>query len=270
MADSIELRKKICLLGDPAVGKTSLIRKYVFNEFSETYIHTIGTEVTKKEVVVDFRDKSNVNTKYDVNFAIWDIIGQKEYRTLISRFYKNASGALLVCDLTRKDTLYNLTEWASALFGAIGKVPIIIVGNKFDLVDQNSFKSDDLFEFSCRYGASFIPTSAKNGQNVEQIFFRLGELMVKYSLFFEKMNSLMDVLDAIIVDFCEVNGGIEIGMPLFKEEFTKIPHASLKEPNKEIVDDLISALINVTKNNKGKEIADYQSARFNNWFQKVN
>ena len=271
MTENIELRKKICLLGDPAVGKTSLIRKYAFNEFSETYVSTIGTEVTKKEVAVDFKDSNNNNdsTKYEVSFAIWDIIGQKEYRALISRFYKNASGALMVCDLTREDTLHNLREWISSLFGAIGKVPVIFVGNKYDLVDQNTFEPEELFEFSCRYGAPWITTSAKDGENVEQAFLKLGELIVKNSVFLERMNSLIDVLDAIIVDFCEVNGGLEIGMPLFKEEFTKIPGANLKEPKIDVVKELINSLIKITESNKGKEIADFQYSRYNNWIKRI-
>jgi GTPase SAR1 family protein len=207
--------------------------------------------------------------KYKINFAIWDIIGQKEYRSLISRFYKNASGALMVCDLTRPDTLLNLKNWAASLFGAIGKVPVIFVGNKYDLMDQASFNTDDLLEISCRYGAPWITTSAKFGQNVEQAFFKLGELMVKDSLHFEKMNSLIDVLDAIIVDFCEVNGGLEVGMPLFKEEFTKIPNANLKKPTLDIVMQLIKSLSKVTEENKGREVADSQNMRFNNWLKKI-
>jgi small GTP-binding protein len=270
MTEKIELRKKICLLGDPAVGKTSLIRKYVYNQFSEVYISTIGTEVTKKEISVNFRNNSHGEKQYLISMAIWDIIGQKEYRSLISRFYKNANGALMVCDLTRYETLDNLKDWISSLFGAIGKVPVIFVGNKFDLVDHNEFNTDDLLDISGRYGAPWITTSAKAGENVELVFFKLGELMIKDSLHFEQMNSLIDVLDAMIVDFCEVNGGLEIGMPLFKEEFTKIPGANLREPNKETVQKLIEALIRITKDNKGREIAEYQNIRFSNWLKKVN
>jgi hypothetical protein len=84
------------------------------------------------------------------------------------------------------------------------------------------------------------------------------------------MNSIIDVLDAIIVDFCEVNGGLEVGMPLFKQEFTKIEGANLKEPNKDVVEELVGALVEITRNNKGKEIAEFQSHRFNNWLKKLN
>ena len=119
MTEKIEVRKKVCLLGDPAVGKTSLIRKFIFNEFSEIYVSTIGTEVTKKDLGLDYEGNSHGQKRYEMSIAIWDIIGQKEYRSLISRFYKNASGALVVCDLTREETFQNLRNWISSLFGAI-------------------------------------------------------------------------------------------------------------------------------------------------------
>jgi small GTP-binding protein len=270
MTDKIQLRKKVCLLGDPAVGKTSLIRKYVYNQFSEVYISTIGTEISKKEVLVDIRDNSNESIQYEISLAIWDIIGQKEYRSLISRFYKNANGALVIFDLSREETVENLKNWITSLFGAIGKVPIIFVGNKYDLMDKDSFNSDTLLDISGRYGAPWITTSAKSGINVELAFIRLGELMIKDSLHFEKMNSLIDVLDAMIVDFCEVNGGLEIGMPLFKEEFTKIPGANLKEPNFDVVNKLIDGLTQITSNNKGSDVAELQFLRFQRWLKKVN
>jgi small GTP-binding protein len=270
MSENIKLRKKICLLGDPAVGKSSLIRKYVFNEFSESYITTIGTEVTKRDLEINFQENSNDPTLYEMSVAIWDIIGQKEFRALISRFYKNASGALLVCDLTRPETIHNLRNWTSSLYSAIGKIPIVFVGNKFDLVDRKTFNTDDLLELSGRYGAPWITTSAKDGNNVEQAFFKLGNLIVKNTLYFKRMSTIIDILDAIIVDFCEVNGGLEIGMPLFKEQFLKIPNANLKHPQKDIVEELIQGLTNITRDNKGHDIAEYQYVRFNKWLRKLN
>jgi small GTP-binding protein len=269
MTERISLLKKVCMLGDPAVGKTSIIRKYVFNEFSDAYVSTIGTEVSKKELEVDFEDTEHGAKLYDITLAIWDIIGQKEYRSLISRFYKNASGALIVFDLTRDDTLENIKEWTSSLFGAIGKVPVVFVGNKYDLIDKVNFNQDELLEISVRYSAPWITTSAKNGENVDIAFKKLGEMIIRNSLYFERMNSLIDVLDAIIVDFCEVYGGLEVGMPLFKDAFMDIPGADLKEPKFETIDELIKVLTKVTEDKKGKDIADSQYARYSNWLKKV-
>ncbi len=270
MAENVNLIKKICMLGDPAVGKTSLIRKYVFNEFSNTYVSTIGTEVSKKDLNIEINDTENDKTTYNLTLAIWDIIGQKEYRTLISRFYKNANGALIIFDLTRNDTMENIKEWTSSLFGAIGKVPVVFVGNKFDMVDKDNFNSDVLMELSMRYSAPWVTTSAMNGENVELAFKKLGEMIIKNSIYFDKMKSLIDVLDAIIVDFCEVFGGLEIGMPLFKEAFIEIPGANLKEPTKEAVEELIKVLNQVTERQKGKDVAEAQFYRYSNWLKKIN
>ncbi len=269
MDENNTLLKKVCMLGDPAVGKTSLIRKYVYNDFSSNYVSTIGTEVTKKDLLIDFEDPEFGKKQLNITLAIWDIIGQKEYRSLISRFYKNANGALIIFDLTRDDTIENVKDWTSSLFGAIGKIPVVFVGNKYDLVDKNKFSTDDLIELSVRYSAPWITTSAKEGENVEGAFIKLSELIIKNSLYFERMNSLIDVLDAIIVDFCEVFGGLEVGMPLFKEAFTEIPGANLKEPTKEVVDELIKVLTKVTEYKKNKESASAQYARYSNWLNKV-
>jgi Fe2+ transport system protein B len=155
------------------------------------------------------------------------------------------------------------------LFGAIGKVPVVFVGNKFDLVDKDNFDTDGLMELSMRYSAPWVTTSAKEGENVESAFKKLGELIIRNSIFFERMNSIIDVLDAIIVDFCEVFGGLEVGMPLFKEAFNDIPGANLREPTKESVEELIKALTKVTEHKKDKDVADAQLVRYSNWLKKV-
>ncbi len=269
MTEIITFRKKICVLGDPAVGKTSLIKQYVYHQFSDVYISTIGTEVTKKEISIDYQDDQTGPRRYDISFAIWDIIGQIEYRSLITRFFKNANGVFIVCDLTREDTIENMNEWATSLSGTIGKVPIVFVGNKYDQVDSSTFNGDELMEISSRYSAPWIATSAKNGANVELMFKKLGELIVKNSLFFERINSLIDVLDAIIVDFCEVHGGLEVGMPIFKNEYVKIQGANLGDPKKEFIENLIAILSNITRDKKGKEIAGSQNNRYLNWLNMV-
>lgn len=269
MAENIILRKKICLLGDPAVGKSSLIKKYVLDEFSDEYISTIGTEVVKKEVLIDFKDDKYGENKYQLTLAIWDIIGQMEYRSLISRFFKNAHGALMISDLTRRDTLENLKEWTTSLFATIGKIPLVFVGNKFDIVEDNKFNPDDLLEISGRYGAPWLTTSAKSGVNVDLAFTKLAELMIKNELHFQNMNTLTDVLDAIIVDFCEVHGGLESGMPIFKEVFSNIPEADLNQPRQEVIEELITGLAHITHDKKGKDISDSQQARYMSWLGKV-
>lgn len=272
-SENIKVRHKICLLGDPYVGKTSLIRKYVYNEFYEGYLSTIGIEVTKKDLTLEIEDNNNngnKNLNYDFGMTIWDIIGQKEFRVLISKFYKNASGALIISDLTREDTIQEIESWTSSIFTQIGKIPVIFVGNKTDLINPKTFDSEPLAELSTRYGAPWVLTSAKNGENVENVFIMLAKLIIQNSIYFKNMTSLIDVLDAIIVDFCEVNDGLEYGMPLFREEFKKIPGSSLKEPSREVIEIAIDRLTAITGSKKGKEIAELQHNRFKRWLSKLN
>jgi len=207
---------------------------------------------------------------YDFGMTIWDIIGQKEFRVLISKFYKNASGALIISDLTRADTIQEIESWASSIFTQIGKIPVIFVGNKIDLIDPKSFDSEPLVELSTRYGAPWVLTSAKKGENVENVFIMLAKLIIQNSIYFKNMNSLIDVLDAIIVDFCEVNDGLEIGMPLFRDEFKRIPGSTLKEPTREVIETVIDRLTGITQSKKGKEVAELQHNRFKRWLGKLN
>jgi Ras-related protein Rab-6A len=269
----VKVRHKICLLGDPYVGKTSLIRKYVYNKFYEGYLSTIGIEVTKKDLTLEIEDNmnnGNKNLNYDFCMTIWDIIGQKEFRVLISKFYKNASGALIISDLTREDTIQEIESWTSSIFNQIGKIPVIFVGNKIDLIDPKSFEPERLSELSTRYGAPWVLTSAKNGENVENVFIMLAKLIIQNSIYFKNMTSLIDVLDAIIVDFCEINDGLEVGMPLFREEFKKIPGSSLKTPTVKVIETAIDRLTAITRSKKGKEIADLQHNRFKRWLDRLN
>jgi len=120
MVESIQLRKKVCLLGDAAVGKTSLIRRFVFNQFDEKYITSIGTNVSKKDLRIDISLPNDIVQNYDLTFAIWDIIGQKELHSFNLNYFKNANGGIVVCDLTRRETLESLDMWTSSLFNVKG------------------------------------------------------------------------------------------------------------------------------------------------------
>ena len=104
-AELREYRKKICLLGEYAVGKTSLVRRFVNDVFDDLYILTIGVKVTSKEVVL--REKGVKFT-----FAVWDIGGHLDPNDVPDTYYLNTAGAILVCDCTRRETLERTKEWA--------------------------------------------------------------------------------------------------------------------------------------------------------------
>ena len=167
---------KVCLLGDGQVGKTSLIRKFVLDQFSDDYITTVGTKVSKKKLQLAFPEDQ---TKVDLTLTIWDILGQKEFKSLHTTFYAGASGGLIVCDLTRFDTYESMKGWIESLFEITGTIPIVLLGNKCDLEDQHEVGEEALESLSQEFDSLFIMTSAKTGINVEMAFQNLAEKIVR-------------------------------------------------------------------------------------------
>jgi small GTP-binding protein len=125
MEEPVQLRKKICMLGDSAVGKSSLIRRFVFNEFDEKYITTIGTNVSKKDLNLVIKEQNNESHNYELTLAIWDIIGQRDFHSFNLNYFRAANGGLVVCDITRRETLENLDMWASSFHNNIGRYVIL-------------------------------------------------------------------------------------------------------------------------------------------------
>ena len=175
MAEELIAKRKYCLLGEGAVGKTSLIRRFVTDQFDDRYITTIGTKVTKKSIHLD-----NPERDARVDMMIWDIMGQQGYRGMLQEsYFHGASGGMAVCDVTRPETLENLQEWINGLRGVCGDVPIVILANKADLKGQYEFERDELLDKSRTHNARAFLTSAKTGQNVERAFFTLGQLLLQ-------------------------------------------------------------------------------------------
>ena len=164
------MKVKICFIGDAGVGKTSLIKRFVLDVFDDRYIATIGTKVTKKIVEVD-----NNGTPVKVMMLVWDIMGQKGFRELLREaYFFGAHGAIAVCDMTNKETLEELRYWIKALTDVAGDVPMVFAGNKADLENEMVVKESDLQELASKYDAKAFLTSAKTGQNVENLFEALG------------------------------------------------------------------------------------------------
>ena len=168
----LELLKKVCLLGDPSVGKTSLIKKFVYDKFEGKYLSTLGTNITQK--IIEFPEH---NIK--LILMIWDLMGQKEYDQIITTAYRGASGALIVCDSTKKESFKHLNWWMSSLFNITDQIPIVFLTNKNDLQDQIAITPQDIAEQSMLYNAPFLATSAKTGENVEKAFQMISKLMIR-------------------------------------------------------------------------------------------
>jgi small GTP-binding protein len=176
MQNAKYFRRKICLIGDAAVGKTSLIRKYVEDRFDDKYIVTLGTKVTVKEVSV----KRNADDKaVCVTLMIWDILGQREFKRLQTSYYRGANGGLIVADITRKETLKNTHDWILSLFNNVGKVPLILLLNKSDRKNQTTITSKEIEDVISKWNIPYMYTSAKTGENVEKAFKKIGEMLLE-------------------------------------------------------------------------------------------
>ncbi|MEW5937949.1 MAG: Rab family GTPase [Candidatus Thermoplasmatota archaeon] len=232
------IKRKVLLLGDGAVGKTSLIRKYVLDRFDDKYITTIGTKVTKK--VVEFKRHGEM---VELTLMIWDVLGQRGYTTIQASSYQGAEGTVMVCDLTRKETLRSIDDyWLPNLTEVAGKTPIVLVGNKCDLATQIQITEGELKAYAQRLKAPCFRSSAKTGENVEALFKALGELVIEDiappspplepEAKLAQPVTLIDAADAVIADFCRAYGDHETAMAIVRQQFTRA-HVDINAPVKE-------------------------------------
>jgi small GTP-binding protein len=172
----VKMARKVVVIGDPAVGKTSLIKRFVQDVFDDRYLNTIGAKVMKKELGVNRPDTGEI---VDLKLILWDIAGQETFETVKKAYYRGASGAIVVCDLTRKDTMEHLHRWIENLFDVSDVIPMVIICNKNDLGEEVEYSVEDVEAEYAPYGAPVFQTSAKMGENVEMVFHELGKFISK-------------------------------------------------------------------------------------------
>jgi small GTP-binding protein len=163
------MNKKICMVGAFAVGKTSLVKRYVESLFSEKYHTTIGVKIDKKNLT--YQNK-------DVQLMIWDIEGVDIFTDLKPSYLRGASGILLVIDGTRSKSLETAKQVKQLVDDNLGKIPTLLLINKSDLRESWQFSEDDTKSLAISENNTFI-TSAKTDQNVERAFERITHLMVE-------------------------------------------------------------------------------------------
>lgn len=172
---SMEFEKKILLLGDGAVGKTSLVRRFVIDKFADKYITTIGTKTSRKELEFDYPTEQ---LQLKLQLDIWDILGQKGMERAYTIYFKGAEAVLYVCDGTRKETLDSIATWVDEVKANAGKaLPGILACNKIDLANEIQVTPEELEAAAKTYGLTLLRTSAKTGENVEQAFREIGEFL---------------------------------------------------------------------------------------------
>lgn len=177
--EPMRIKTKVCLVGEHGVGKTSLIRRYVLDEFDDRYIVTLGAKVSKREMAFSLGPGRAVQ----MDMTVWDIMGSKGFRELLREaYFHGAQGVLAVSDLTRHETLADLDDWIEAVFRTVKAVPIVFAVNKADLGDRSAFGDPQVREAAAAFAAPFYYTSAKTGQNVEAAFRALGSAIAKLAL----------------------------------------------------------------------------------------
>lgn len=157
------IQKKVCMLGAFAVGKTSLVSRFVRSLFSEKYHTTVGVKVDKKVVAVG---------EEQVNLLLWDLYGEDDFQKLRTSYLRGSSGYVLAVDGTRRETLEKAVILQSRAREALGDVPFVLVLNKADLVDKWEVE-DSAIEELVGQGWSTFKTSAKTGEGVEEAFLAL-------------------------------------------------------------------------------------------------
>lgn len=175
MVNVIEVKRKICLIGDWRVGKTSLVKRFVLDQFDDDYLATFGIKVIKKRIKYDINDDKII----DLNLQIWDVMGQEDFKKAQMMAYRGARGAFIICDVTRRETLASVDRWQAEIYDITGEIPIIIIANKYDLKDQITFDVPDLEVVSKNLHSPYFLTSAKTGENVNNAFRKLGNEIIK-------------------------------------------------------------------------------------------
>lgn len=166
--------KKICVLGDPAVGKSSLVGMFVMEQFGEEYVSTIGARVCEKDVLA-----GGAGAAVSVQLVIWDIAGQSQFTSVTPGFYRGAEGALIVCDPTRRETLRNLFSWDRRFRETAAAHNILVLFNKSDLESRWEISRAEADGAAGQLKAPCLFTSARTGENVEEAFVSLARRIIQ-------------------------------------------------------------------------------------------
>ena len=176
MPTNVDLVKKVCLIGDPGVGKTSLIRRFVLDQFSDDYLSTIGAKVTKKEKFIDIKQE---DLRVHLILMIWDVAGQKEYQQFHEMYLNGMEGVLAVCDLSRQNTFDRLRNAVQLVEKHAPGIPMVFLLNKADLVDVAAMDLREVNALAAQKGIAVLPTSARTGLNVEPAFSKLTMMIIR-------------------------------------------------------------------------------------------
>lgn len=190
MGETYDYLFKFIIIGDAAAGKSCLLYRFTDNKFKGDSTHTIGVEFGSK--VIDAGDKS-------LKLQIWDTAGQERFRSVTRSYYRGAAGCILVYDITSRESYNHLSTWlndARAL--ATSELAIVLVGNKIDLQEDREVTFLEASRFAQENDLIFLETSAKSGENVDEVFMKCAKTIV-------------NKIESGVISPDEMGSGIQVG-----------------------------------------------------------
>ena len=164
------IKLKLLIIGDSAVGKTSMLLKYTDNFFPESHLATIG---------VEFKTKDIQYNGYNINLQVWDTAGQERFKSITKSFFRNANGIIFVYDITQKNSFKNVKDWIKDSEANDTGFKRILVGNKIDLQNKRQVKLNEVKDWADKKNLEVIEASAKTGANIDKAVMKLIELILQ-------------------------------------------------------------------------------------------
>ena len=175
---SVTISKKMCMIGDFGVGKTSMIRRFVDRQFSDQYLSTVGVKISRKSIVLENSTRQEIVT---AQLLIWDLEGHTKFKGIAPTYLQGAGGVLIVADVSRSETVERISEHIQLFSSVNPKGSIIIALNKVDLIDEEKLALlVEVTHSICQDKVVAVyTTSAKTGKDVDEIFHKLAHTMVE-------------------------------------------------------------------------------------------
>jgi len=161
---------KLVLIGDMGTGKSSIMHRYLENDFVPSFTSTIGADYRQKVVQVKGKD---------IKLQIFDTAGQERFFSITKAYFRGAHGVLLVYDITSKESLEHIKRWSTQLDAPASSANKILVGNKCDLESKRAVPTAKAQEVADQFGFKLMETSAKSGDNVDRVFMILLDEVLK-------------------------------------------------------------------------------------------
>ncbi len=221
----LRMKAKLAMVGDSGVGKTSLIRRFVLDEYDDKYIHTVGTKVSKIKLSIPH----GPDTEVDMDLSIFDIMGQKGFRDMVKdTFFHDMQGLFAVSDVTNRQTLDDLQDWIATALESGGDAPIYILVNKKDLSEKAAYDDQILSKAAQPWNAPFLYTSAKTGENVEDAFNALANDIVNNAMRVVKSRSVSTDIEDRILEALSLRGFLGLSRNDFLQRFRGLSYDELK------------------------------------------